>query len=326
MRNQFRSSIIATFIKCINITLFILCASHAMDSPMEGTEKCNLVKKSDLHGVETYEMSSILGLGELVKSKREKNPEAKILVALDWDNTVSLVDGTFFPLREGYLTQYIIYQIFGSYKAEPFILTSRCHGLGMAYAGFSASEASYKMHRQLPTLYKTKIFKEWRVCNFSIPNKLDKSSETLGEAMIFDGVLFAGSANLLRSAKGSAIAYLTDGAKIQHDNGAFTTLQLNYDYLIFVDDLYLNIDDFALVFADRPDKSKITLVHYPQVTPDNLENKGVIPQVTQNKQIQQAPQNKQIQIKAENLMLLPPQSPYHAMGCMEECFKCCTLF
>jgi len=75
-----------------------------------------------------YGMDSITELVNLVAHIQKTYPKGEIIIAYDWDNTISLENGSHLPFREGDITSKVINDLFKLYHTQFFVLTSRFEG------------------------------------------------------------------------------------------------------------------------------------------------------------------------------------------------------
>lgn len=200
----------------------------------------------------------IAQLENLVADIWVQHPMDSILVVLDWDNTVSLVNGYTLPLREGAVTSEVLQNLAIKYNVKFVILTSRFAGYGpddgqLSRDAFMASLSSSvcQMHEAFPLLSNSPVALKGEMMVVG-----NKSVNELGinRFIITDGIVFAGS-HTANSMKGIVLAELMRmnfGLK-------------DFNHILFVDNEMVHINSVANIFIHRADKYKITLVHYPQI-------------------------------------------------------------
>lgn len=274
------------FTKCI-FTLFICtsCNSNDLEQEPAALLKTNSLTPENNHSIETtppktaafftphittvYTMDTITELATLVKYLRHTNPRGEIVIAYDWDNTISLENGSHSPLREGDLTSRVITDLFKIYFAQFFILTSRFEGEPVEDIISSAITNTRLMHNALPILKETSILNDpcYQYGFFPIENS-DR------EAFFCKGVLFAGAKEGSYPVKGIALRQLADGQEFYiskaRNSGRQRKLMVNFqfDHLIFVDNLIHNIRSAEAAFSNYTGRGKLHFIHYEQtITP-----------------------------------------------------------
>lgn len=203
--------------------------------------------------------------------------KGNLILAVDWDNCVSLTDGCDYPLRDP-LYPYndsllngdgrAVHDTFKEVNARKipwFIITARLQG-------HSAIDLSY--HKSIDTIYaKTECF------NNCIINATDAMHEVLPElskhqyltpstpelgrynSITYNNIIFAGGTDN----KGKV---LMDNIKQRR----FT----DFKYLVFIDNDYQNIVSVSDTFKDHDLRKKLITIYYhqyPQLTTSNTSDK-----------------------------------------------------
>ncbi len=202
-------------------------------------------------------IDTIIQLENTVEKIRSQHPSDSILLVLDWDNTVSLVNGFTFPLREGAVTNDVFQNLETKYNVQFMVLTSRFAGYGPDNGQLSKgdfmtllSSSVYKMHEALPPLSKTPVGLKGKM-TVGVIKYADEVN--VNSFIITEGIVFAGS-HTGNSVKGLVLVEL---------------LKLNFglkdfNHILFVDNDMAHIISVANAFINREDKYKVTLLHYPQ--------------------------------------------------------------
>lgn len=274
--------IINAITKClISVFICISCNSNELEKEPSLISKTDSLSSDNKHSLETtppkkepfftphkttlYTMDSIIELATLVKYIRNRNPREEIVIVYDWDNTISLENGSCSPLREGDLTSRIIHELFKTYFAQFFILTSRFEGEPAQVIMSSAIANTHLMHNALPILKETSIMNDpcYQYGFFPIENS-DR------EAFFCKGVLFAGAKEGTYPVKGKVLRQLADGQEFYiskaKNPGYQRKLMINFqfDHLIFVDNLIHNIRSAEAAFSDYTGRGKLHFIHYEQ--------------------------------------------------------------
>lgn len=220
-----------------------------------------------------YSIDSIHDLIELVSFIRQKDPQGEIIIAYDWDNTISRENGSHLPFREKGLTARVIEQLFECYHAQFFILTARFMGEPAEKILIDACKNAKCMHDALPILGRTSIMNDHR-----FPYGFFPIADTNREAFFYKGVLFAGAEYNSPPVKGRALRQLAEGQEFflskSKDQNLTRKLTLNFefDHLIFVDNHYPNVESAQKAFEDYAGKGKLYCVLYEQEKfPDSNE-------------------------------------------------------
>jgi hypothetical protein len=202
----------------------------------------------------------------------------RIIVAVDWDNVISLSDGCDLPLRDPIYPYedplfngdgQAVHDTFKELNARSipwFIITARLHGN-------SALDLTY--HKSLDTIYaKTACFNSCIINatdamhealpELSKQNILTPSSPELGKynSITYNNIVFAGGQPT--SNKGPILI----------DNIKRKRLK-NFDYLVFIDNDYQNIVNVANIFKDEGLRKKLITIYYfqyPQLTSSKTSN------------------------------------------------------
>ena len=190
-----------------------------------------------------------------------------IIVAVDWDNCISLTDGCDYPLRDPLFPYkdplangdgqavHDTFKELNIKKIPWFIITARLHGN-------SALDLTY--HRSIDTIYaKTECFNRCIISatdamhdvlpELSKQNVLTPSSPELGKynSIIYNNIVFAGGNQ--SSNKGPVLIYNIKYGKL---NG--------FDYIVFIDNDYQNIVNVAHAFKEQGLRKKLITIYYPQ--------------------------------------------------------------
>ncbi len=249
----------------ITLCFGICSASLFNPEPLIAMEKPEAIPKT-VQGYSNqnfYKIDNINAIYNLISDIRakEQNETPKILVAFDWDNTISMVDGCELPLREEN-TKEVIENLATHLNTKIFVLTSRLNGGNVDQVGKNSLIIAKRMHQALPILTQSTPLKG--VGDFQI-------KDTNNYVLYDNGIVFAGSSDNDKSCstsgscKGKALAQLIDGVDIQTGENEFKKVNLGeFDVLIFVDNDRGHLDAVQEAFAQRPDREKIHLIYYKQ--------------------------------------------------------------
>lgn len=218
-----------------------------------------------------YEINHIQQIIPIIDSLK-----GSIIVAVDWDNCISLTDGCDLPLRDP-IEPYnnptnngngrAVHQTFrelNSKNIKWFIITARLHGN-------SALDLSY--HKSIDTIYaKTACFNS---CIINATNAMHDALPELSKqklltpvkpelgkynSITYNNIIFAGGSN--------------GKAKVLIDNIKHKKLN-NFTYLIFIDNDYQNILSVSNAFKTHGIRDKLISIFYPQfpqLTSSNISN------------------------------------------------------
>lgn len=215
----------------------------------------NIDKGEPFEKLNAFSIECIAQLAGLVYLIRQEDPESKILIAYDWDRTISYENGSHYPFREGKLTKSVVEYLFNSYGALPFILTSRFEGEKSDEIFDSIIMNAALMKESLPIIRSTPVFDPGMFWGEF------KIQDTDRHAFLVPGIAFAGH-NRGKSVKGMALRQLAEGQTVSSCDGITFDIKLDFDHLIFVDDMLFHIKNGHQAFQDYKGKGKIYLVHY----------------------------------------------------------------
>lgn len=203
----------------------------------------------------------------------EKLEAKDILVVMDWDNTISMMNGTSLPFREDVLTRKTIQNII-EHQFQFMILTSRLagnqltvqdeYGVRIDPANFSAmlsclSNMMTALNMTIPSIFKDAVY------NYMFePNGLrfgqHLPSSTPGLATLtYKNIVFAGAPD--KSVKGESLLHLLESDYFIHQP----------KLIIFIDNDLDHLESMFTAFSKRPEI--IVGLYFPQ---DEAETKNKV--------------------------------------------------
>jgi hypothetical protein len=220
-------------------------------------------------------INQISNIGQLMGIVHQLNGK-RVVCALDWDNTISRVNGCNFPLRDRETLP--VTQALNDMNITWFILTSRYGGISvddpavqeiltsrgyLNTRSWSADEifnecvrwSVEELHESLPSL------KEQSLKGFVGLNPPDVQTVRLSHytgsepALVYGSVVYSGP-GAASSNKGRSVIKLMA-------NGVIPTANM-FDYFIFVDNDIMHLSAMVQAFTRMGILDKLIALHYPQ--------------------------------------------------------------
>jgi hypothetical protein len=200
--------------------------------------------------------------------QKEKLNKEEILVAFDWDNTLSKINGCSLPLREDSNTKEVVTKL--KQDNIPFIiLTSRLGGEALFYQEndqlflhkiifermmISVKNMLLALDMKAPPIFDESAFYQFFLeelnGNISIGQLSPSPNDKIAKTLIYQNVVFAGSSQ--QSVKGDALTKIIDLQLLKHTPKS----------IIFIDNDLSHIEGMFQAFKNRSET--IFGLYYPQ--------------------------------------------------------------